>query len=104
MQAMPSVTGFDGGAMSALAALADLPVSGGARRKPYRVAELAVRWDVHKSTIYRMIYAGVLRAERHGPRRGAVRVPVDAVAEYEQATAAALTPLHAQHTGTGEVA
>jgi hypothetical protein len=27
-----------------------------------------VRWDVHKSTIYRMIYAGALRAERHVAR------------------------------------
>jgi hypothetical protein len=37
------------------------------------------------STVYRMTYPGVLHAERHGPRGGALRVPVDAVAKYERA-------------------
>ena len=54
----------------------------GQRRTPYRVAELAALWDLDQSTIYRMIYAGRLRAERHGLRGGAIRIPVDAVAEY----------------------
>jgi len=62
--------------------------AGDVRRKPYRVAELAELWDIDQSTIYRMIYAGRLRAERHGPRGGAIRIPVDAAAEYI-ATAAA---------------
>lgn len=53
-----------------------------ARRKPYRVTELAELWDLDASTVYRMIYSGRLRAERHGPRGGALRIPVDAVAEY----------------------
>ena len=61
------------------------------RRKPYRAAELAELWDVDVSTVYRMIYSGRLRAERHGPRGGAVRVPVAAVAEYlRQVTAGAM--------------
>lgn len=53
-----------------------------ARREPYLVAELAEMWRVDPSTVYRMIYAGRLRAERHGPRRKAIRVTPDAVAEY----------------------
>jgi excisionase family DNA binding protein len=60
-----------------------------ARRRPYRVAELAALWDLDQSTVYRMIYAGRLRAERHGLRGGAIRVPVDAVAEYLTTIAAA---------------
>jgi len=58
------------------------------RRRPYRVPELAAELDVDKSTVYRMISAGRIRAERHGPRRGAIRVPADAVAEYRAAAAA----------------
>ena len=56
--------------------------SGNARFSPYRVAELAELWNLDKSTIYRMIYAGRLDAERHGARGGAIRVPVEAVAKY----------------------
>jgi excisionase family DNA binding protein len=52
------------------------------RREPYLVAELAVMWRVAPSTVYRLIYSRRLRAERHGPRGGAIRVPPDAVAEY----------------------
>jgi excisionase family DNA binding protein len=59
------------------------------RRKPYRVAELARELDLDRSTIYRMIYAGRLRAERHGLRGGAIRIPVDAVTAYLRTTAAA---------------
>lgn len=58
------------------------PAADGARREPYLVAELAEMWRVAPSTIYRMVYAGRLRAERHGIRGGAIRIPVDAVAEY----------------------
>lgn len=61
---------------------------GSERRKPYRVAEVAEMLNVDESTVYRMIYAGRLDAERHGVRGGAVRVPVDAFARY-RATAAA---------------
>ena len=52
------------------------------RLEPYLVAELARMWRVDKSTVYRLIYARRLRAERHGPRGGAIRVPVAAVDEY----------------------
>jgi excisionase family DNA binding protein len=53
-----------------------------ARHEPYMVAELAEMWRVDPSTVYRMIYAGRLRAERHGPRGKAIRVTPVAVAEY----------------------
>jgi len=71
--------------MTVAAATVEIPVPGKGRRRPYRVAELAERWDIDVSTVYRMIYAGMLHAERHGPRGGALRVPVDSVAEYERA-------------------
>jgi hypothetical protein len=70
--------------MTVAAAAVEIPAPGEVRRRPYRVAELAERWDIDVSTVYRMIYVGVLHAERHGPRCGALRVPVDAVAEYER--------------------
>lgn len=58
------------------------PAADSVRREPYLVAELAVMWRVAPSTVYRLIYAGRLRAERHGLRGGAIRVPVKAVDEY----------------------
>lgn len=57
------------------------------RAKPYLVRELAEMWNVDKSTVYRMIYSRRLKAERHGPRRGAIRVTVAAVAEYLKSVA-----------------
>ena len=74
-----------GDAMTVAAAAVEIPAPGEVRRRPYRVAELAERWDIDVSTVYRMIYPGVLHAERHSPRGGALRVPVDAVAKYERA-------------------
>ena len=68
------------------AAVAGSPAADDVRR--YRVAELAGLWEVDPSTVYRLIYAGRLRAERHGARRGAIRVPADAVADYLKAAAA----------------
>ncbi len=62
--------------------------SGSERREPYLVAELAGMWRVAPSTVYRLIYSRRLRAERHGPRGGAIRVPPDAVAEYLASIAA----------------
>jgi excisionase family DNA binding protein len=59
-----------------------LSPAGDAKREPYLVAELAAMWRVDPSTVYRLIYSRRLRAERHGPRGGAIRVPADAVAEY----------------------
>ena len=57
------------------------------RTKPYLVRELAEMWRVDKSTVYRMIYSDRLQADRHGPRRGAIRVPVAAVAKYLRSVA-----------------
>lgn len=59
-----------------------MPSPADQQREPYLVAELASLWRVDKSTVYRLIYARRLRAERHGPRGGAIRVPVAAVDEY----------------------
>ena len=63
-----------------------MTLSAGERR--YCVAELAAQWNVHKSTVYRMIYSGRLRAERHGEHGKAIRVTASAVAEYLSGTAA----------------
>ncbi len=60
----------------------------GERTKPYLVRELAEMWRVDKSTVYRMIYNRLLECERYGPRRGAIRVPVAAVAKYLKGTSA----------------
>lgn len=60
--------------MTVAAAAVEIPAPGEARRRPYRVAKLAERWDIDVSTLCRMIYAGVLHAEGHGPRGGALRV------------------------------
>ena len=65
-----------------MSAVAGLNPGGKERRKPYRVAELAELWDLDVSTVYRMIYSRRLKAERYGPRKGAIRVSVAAVAEY----------------------
>ena len=58
------------------------------RRKLYRVAELAKLWDVDGSTVYRMIYAGRLDAERHGPKGKAIRITAAAKARYEASVCA----------------
>jgi excisionase family DNA binding protein len=51
--------------------------------KPLRVKEIAAFFDVHRSTIYRAIEAGDLRAERVGGKiRGAIRVMPEAFEEY----------------------
>lgn len=54
-----------------------------ARTKPYRVAEVAELFDVDTSTVYRLISAGQLKALRIGSGRGALRIPVKSLAEYE---------------------
>ena len=61
-----------------------------AGERRYRVAELAEQWKVDPSTVYRLIYAGLLRAERHGRRRGAIRVTAEAAAEYLASVAEAV--------------
>jgi len=59
-----------------------------AERRKYRVAELATLWDLDVSTVYRMIYAGRLDAERHGPKGKAIRITAAAVAKYEASVCA----------------
>lgn len=59
-----------------------------AERRKYRVAELARLWDLDVSTVYRMIYAGRLDAERHGPKGKAIRITAAAVAKYEASVSA----------------
>jgi excisionase family DNA binding protein len=73
---MRAIDADDGGKVTATT------TASGKRAKPYLVRELAEMWNVDKSTVYRMIYSGLLDCERHGPRRGAIRVPVAAVAKY----------------------
>ena len=60
--------------MTVAAATLEIPAPGEVRSRPYRVAELAERWDIDVPTVRRMIYAGALHAEGHGPRGGALRV------------------------------
>lgn len=59
------------------------------KRRTYSVAEVAEMFGVHPATMYREIKAGRLKAIRIGAKGGVVRVPVWAVAEYENASAVA---------------
>jgi excisionase family DNA binding protein len=58
-------------------------------QRNFRVAEVAARFDVNATTVYREIKAGRLKAVRIGAGRGTVRVPAEALAEYEASIAAA---------------
>lgn len=62
----------------------------GSPQKYLRVADVAARFDVDETTIYRQIKAGRLKAIRIGQGRGTVRVPADSLAEYEASIAAAV--------------
>lgn len=42
------------------------------------------RLGVSQALIYALIAARKIRHERHGMRRGAIRIPLDALAEYQQ--------------------
>jgi excisionase family DNA binding protein len=66
-----------------------MPAGGAELPKYLRVAAVAARFDVDDTTIYRDIKAGRLRAIRIGKGRGTVRVPADALADYEVSRAAA---------------
>lgn len=55
-------------------------------RRTYSVAEVADMYGVHVATIYREITAGNLKAMRIGTKKGAVRVPLWAIDEYESAS------------------
>lgn len=64
------------------------------RVRPFRVREAAAQLGVHPGTVYREIQRGNLRAYRIGEGRGAMRVPVDALADYKlRVTRAALEPV-----------
>ncbi len=70
-----------------------MPVSASERavQRYFRVADVAARFDVDETTVYRQIKAGRLRAIRIGTGRGAVRISAEALAEYgADVTAAAL--------------
>lgn len=54
-------------------------------RESYKVAEIAKRYGVSASTIYREIKAGRLAAFRIGTGRGTVRVPEEALADFDSA-------------------
>ena len=57
----------------------------GEHGKPMKVAEVADRYGVSTSTVYREIKAGRLTAFRIGTGRGTVRVPEAALADFDSA-------------------
>lgn len=69
-----------------------MPVSGAASpvKRFFRVAEVAARFDVDETTVYRMVKAGRLGAVRIGRGRGTVRIPVESLTAYEASIAAAV--------------
>jgi hypothetical protein len=71
--------------MTVAAATVEIPAPGEVRRRPYRVAELAERWNIDVSTVCRMIYAGCAARRGARPTRRSAEGAVDAVAEYERA-------------------
>ena len=71
--------------MTVAAATVEIPAPGEVRRRPYRVAELAERWDIDVSN---RVPDDIRRcAARRGarPARRSAEGAVDAVAEYERA-------------------
>ena len=48
------------------------------------VREAADRLGVSQALIYALVSARKIRHERHGLRRGAIRIPEDALDEYRQ--------------------
>ncbi|MBS2539261.1 helix-turn-helix domain-containing protein [Catenulispora sp. NF23] len=58
------------------------PVAQPKIRPPFKVAEVAVMLGVHRSTIYRDIEEGRLRALRVGSGKGALRILPDALDAY----------------------
>lgn len=47
------------------------------------VREAAERLGVSQALIYALVSARKIRHQRHGLRRGAIRIPEDALAEYQ---------------------
>ncbi|MEY9930423.1 excisionase family DNA binding protein [Catenulispora sp. GP43] len=70
-------------------------------RKALKVAEVARRYDLDKSTIYRQIKSGDLPAFRIG---GSVRVPIWALADFEVTALNAAKIETKSDTATGEPA
>ena len=68
-----------------------MPVSGSddTDRRFFRVAEVAARFNIDETTIYRQIKVGRLKAIRIGAGRGTLRVSAQALAEYEESITAA---------------
>lgn len=68
-----------------------MPVSAseGAVQRFFRVAEVAARFDVDETTVCRQIKAGRLKAIRIGTGRGTIRIPAEALADYEASITAA---------------
>ncbi|WP_194891345.1 helix-turn-helix domain-containing protein [Catenulispora pinisilvae] len=54
-------------------------------RRALSVAEVAYMYGLNRATVYREIGAGKLTAFAFGPKGGAIRVPVMALAEFEAA-------------------
>jgi excisionase family DNA binding protein len=52
----------------------------------YRVAQVATILNVHRTTVYRAIESGALKALRLGQGRGGLRVPADALDAYLSAS------------------
>lgn len=64
-------------------------VSEDAVQRFFRVAEVAARFEIDETTIYRQIKAGRLKAIRIGAGRGTLRISAEALAEYEASITAA---------------
>jgi excisionase family DNA binding protein len=60
----------------------DSPATSAVTPKFYRVTQVADQLDVHRTTVYRAIKSGDLRAVRFGQGRGGLRVSAAALAEY----------------------
>ncbi len=59
-----------------------MPDSPAALPKFFRVTQVADQLNVHRTTVYRAIESGSLRAVRFGQGRGGLRVPAAALAEF----------------------
>lgn len=58
--------------------------------KMLTVAEAALALAVSETTVRGLCARRLLRHERHGLRRGTIRIPEDALAEYREAATVAL--------------
>ncbi|MPZ85229.1 MAG: helix-turn-helix domain-containing protein [Actinophytocola sp.] len=70
----------------------------------FRVRAVAEMYDVSVSTIYRAIEAGHLAAFRIGAGKGAVRIPEDALAAFENSCGLPPTAAQTDTEQPGDVA